>query len=71
MLDGQCAFERLDPAGVHIWWGAYLGMAQEALIEGPLSEVAPRIVAERSQLRAQHGWIMDVYLLRRSSPTTG
>jgi precorrin-6A synthase len=66
MLDGGCAFETLDPAGITIWWGAYLGMPQQALDHGPLAEAGPRIVAIRADLRARHGWIMDVYLLRKT-----
>ncbi|WP_260925281.1 precorrin-6A synthase (deacetylating) [Novosphingobium sp. 9] len=65
MLDGGCAFEGLDPAGITIWWGAYLGMAHEALEAGPLAAAAPRIAARRAELRARHGWIMDVYLMRK------
>lgn len=66
MLDGECTFERIEPAGVHIWWGAYLGMPQQALAAGPLAEVAPGLRARRAALRAAHGWIMDTYLLRRT-----
>lgn len=66
MLDGDCAFATLDPAGIVIWWGAYLGMAQQALLAGPLAATGPRIVATRAALRADHGWIMDTYLLRRT-----
>jgi len=66
MLDGGCAFETLDPGGITIWWGAYLGMPQQALDHGPLAEAGPRIVAIRADLRARHGWIMDVYLLRKT-----
>lgn len=66
MLDGETSFAGLDPKGVRIWWGAYLGMAEEALIDGPLAEVADRIVRTRARLRADHGWIMDIYLLRRA-----
>ncbi|WP_066717869.1 precorrin-6A synthase (deacetylating) [Sphingomonas pituitosa] len=65
MLDGGCAFQTLDPQGIRIWWGAYLGMEQQALDHGPLAEAGPRIVAARPALRARHGWIMDVYLLRK------
>lgn len=65
MLDGQCAFETVDPAGVTMWWGAYLGMAQQALAAGPLDEITAGVRARRSALRAEHGWIMDCYLLRR------
>lgn len=65
MLDSGCAFDVLDPQGISIWWGAYLGMAHEALEQGALADAAPRIAARRAELRARHGWIMDVYLLRR------
>lgn len=68
MLDGACAFTTLDPAGVTIWWGAYLGMAQQALAAGPLAEIGATIQARRAALRAEHGWIMDTYLLRRTAP---
>lgn len=65
MLDGGCAFQALDPEGVTIWWGAYLGMDRQLLLAGPLAEVGAEIVAVREQARAAHGWIMDTYLLRR------
>lgn len=66
MLDGDCSFQSLPPEGITIWWGAYLGMPQEALIEGALSEVGRTIAQTRATLRRQHGWIMDVYLMRKS-----
>lgn len=65
MLDSGGAFQGLAPEGVQIWWGAYLGMAYQALIAGPLAEAGPLIMARRAALRAQYGWIMDIYLLRR------
>jgi precorrin-6A synthase len=65
MLDGECSFAGIDPEGLTIWWGAYLGMPNEIVIAGPLAEVADRIVAARAEARAANGWIMDVYLLRR------
>ena len=65
MLDGECSFQSIDPTGVHIWWGGYVGMAEEVIVEGPLAEVGARIVALREKARAAHGWIMDIYLLRR------
>ncbi len=67
MMDSGGAFKGFDPTGVHIWWGAYLGMPHEALIEGPLPEVAQTIIDTRAALRAKHGWIMDIYLLHRQS----
>lgn len=67
MLDGQKSFARIDPEGIHIWWGAYVGMDQQILIEGPLAEVTDQIVAARDAARAEHGWIMDIYLLRKAA----
>ncbi|MGY6411980.1 MAG: precorrin-6A synthase (deacetylating) [Alkalilacustris sp.] len=66
MLDGGGAYESLYPAGITIWWGAYLGMPQEMTLAGPLSHLAPRIAQTRAAARARHGWIMDVYLMRRT-----
>lgn len=66
MLDGDCAFTTLDPAGVSIWWGAYVGMAGQLTDHGPLAEAGPRILAARAAARAARGWIMDIYLLRRT-----
>ncbi|KEO60706.1 precorrin-6A synthase (deacetylating) [Thioclava indica] len=67
VLDGGCAFEVLDPEGLSIWWGGCVAMPQEALIAGPLSAVSAQIVATRSALRAKHGWVMDIYLMRRDA----
>lgn len=66
MLDAGGAYQALDPQGVHIWWGACLGLPQQALIAGPLAEVAGRIRETRARLRAAHGWVMDIYLLSRA-----
>lgn len=65
MLDGECSFLTVPPEGVHIWWGAYVGMAEEVLQAGPLAEMAAVIPPLRERLRAEHGWIMDIYILRR------
>lgn len=65
MLDGECSFQALDNGATRIWWGAFLGMANEMLISGPLTEAGPRILAARAAARAAHGWIMDIYLLER------
>lgn len=67
MLDGGTAFQSLDPAGLHIWWGAYLGMADQIIMSGALAEVGTRIVAMRQDARERHGWIMDSYILKRRS----
>ncbi len=65
MLDGATAFQSLDPNGVQIWWGAYLGMPQQIIFSGPLAEVGPMIVGARAEARERHGWIMDSYILKR------
>ena len=65
MLDGNCAFQTLDPTGISIWWGAYVGMPEQILLSGALSKVGAQIVSARSEARARLGWIMDIYLLRR------
>ncbi len=65
MLDAGGAFAALDPAGLTIWWGAYVGMAEQILRAGPLAEVQDEILATRAAARAAQGWIMDIYLLRR------
>lgn len=65
MLDAGGAFTAIPAEGVTIWWGAYVGMAEEIVIAGPLAEVSERILATRAEARARHGWIMDIYLLRR------
>lgn len=64
MLDGRLAFRDADP-DLTIYWGAYLGTVDQILIAGRLGDVAEEIVATRRDARARHGWIMDIYLLRR------
>lgn len=65
MLDAGGAFQALDPAGLTIWWGAYVGMAEQILRAGPLAQVQDDILATRAAARAAHGWIMDIYLIRK------
>ncbi len=70
MLDGDLACAGLvdQHPGLEIFWGAQLGLADEALVRGPLAEVLPEIRARRDAIRATRGWVMDTYLLR---PGTG
>jgi precorrin-6A synthase len=65
MLDGNCSFQSLDPNGIFIWWGAYVGMKEQLILSGPLAEIGPQIIETRAAARAVHGWIMDIYLLQR------
>lgn len=69
MLDPHLACQAYVEEDLEIFWGAYLGTADEILIAGPLREVIGEIVEQRAQARARKGWIMDTYLLRR--PATG
>ena len=66
MLDGQASYEQLTDPDIDIFWGAYLGMPQQILMQGRLSEIKNSISAKRQQARQLHSWIMDIYLLRRS-----
>ena len=63
MLDAECSFQACPP-DTEIWWGAYLGTADELLVAGTVGEVGTRIAELRAQARTRHGWIMDTYLLR-------
>jgi precorrin-6A synthase len=65
MLDGVETYRRFTDQDVDIYWGAYLGTADEILIAGRLVDVAEEIHRIRTAQRSAHGWIMDTYLLRR------
>lgn len=67
MLDAKDTYLRFVGQGLYIYWGAYVGTADEILIAGPLDEVAEHIAATRAQARERNGWIMDSYLLRKSA----
>jgi precorrin-6A synthase len=67
MLDAACSFADIAQAGLDIYWGAYLGTRDEILVAGKLADVAGQIQAVRGEARARKGWIMDTYLLRRTS----
>lgn len=65
MLDAHQSFRHHLDADPVIYWGAYIGTADEILVSGRLSEVAGQIEEVRAEARARKGWIMDTYLLRR------
>lgn len=67
MLDGNCSFTEVDPAGLDIYWGAYLGTPDEILICGDLAACAAEIQEVRAAARTRKGWMFDTYLLRRRS----
>lgn len=65
MLDGETSFTTMVGRGYEIFWGAFLGSADEVLIAGALDEVADEIVRVRAEARLRKGWMFDTYLLRR------
>jgi precorrin-6A synthase len=68
MLDGEGLFRQLADGDTHIYWGAYIGTADEILVSGKLNEVADEIARVRAEARERKGWIMDTYLLRKPDP---
>lgn len=65
MLDGEQAFTKIDDPDAEIFWGAYLGTKDEIIRAGRLADIADEIATTRAAARSQHGWIMDIYLLRK------
>lgn len=67
MLDGGAAW--LDHAAPEeeILWGAFLGTDLQTLRRGLVGEAGEEIAELKKKLRAEHGWIMDIYLLRSGS----
>ena len=64
MLDSGFTAADLDP-DLTVFWTAYASTPDEVSISGRLGDVADQITLRRRELREQHGWIMDSYLLRR------
>ena len=65
MLDPKQTFASIPADGIDIYWGAYLGSADEILISGPLDEVRDEILRVRAEAQQRKGWVFDIYLLRR------
>ena len=63
MLSGSIDLTGLDEW--QIWWGANLGTPSEHLVAGRVGDVADRIAEARASAKAESGWVMDVYLLRK------
>jgi precorrin-6A synthase len=67
MLDGNDAYKNLVDRDLTIYWGAYVGTDKEILLAGRLGDIAETISLTRREARRAEGWIMDTYLLRKSS----
>ncbi|AZI59022.1 precorrin-6A synthase (deacetylating) [Nakamurella antarctica] len=65
MLDSHLTCLQIAESGLDIYWGAYLGTADEALLSGSLAEVGAELAILRAELKQRKGWIMDTYLIRR------
>lgn len=64
MLDGGHAWQEAYTEDTYIWWGAYLGTPMEIVREGYVSQVGQELAELKATLRQEHGWIMDIYLVR-------
>jgi precorrin-6A synthase len=67
MLDGGAGLDAIAGKDLQIYWGAYLGSEDEILISGDVRDVLDDIKRIRAARRAEKGWIMDIYLLRRAT----
>jgi precorrin-6A synthase len=66
MLDGDLACGGLVErfGDLMIYWGAQLGLPDEVVVSGRLSQVIHEIQARRAAVRDVRGWVLDTYLLR-------
>lgn len=67
LLDGEDTYGKFVDQDVDIYWGAYLGTPDEILIAGKTADVAGEIRRCRHEARDKHGWIMDTYLMRKTT----
>jgi precorrin-6A synthase len=66
VLDAGNAYAKFADQDIDIYWGAYVGTADEILISGKLKDVADDILRIRAEARRANGWIMDTYIMRRA-----
>ncbi len=67
MLDAECSFKTVSDPEVDIYWGAYIGTEDEILVSGNLKGRMHDIERIRSEAKGKKGWIMDTYLLRKTT----
>ena len=65
MLDNHQVFRRFAGEEAEIFWGAYLGTADEILVAGKVGEVMDEIERVRTEAQTKNGWIMDTYMIRK------
>lgn len=64
MLDGGAGWTQGFTEHTFMWWGAFLGTPQQVLRKGYVKDIGEEVAELKKQLRVEHGWIMDTYLLR-------
>ena len=67
MLDAECSFKNINDPEIDIYWGAYIGTEDEILVSGNLKGRMHDIERIRSEAKGKKGWIMDTYLLRKTT----
>jgi precorrin-6A synthase len=67
MLDAECSFKSISDPEIDIYWGAYIGTEDEILVSGNLKGRMHDIERIRSEAKGKKGWIMDTYLLRKTT----
>jgi len=69
MLDGDLACTELAERypDLQVYWGAQLGLPDEALVTGRLADVVDELRSIRTAIRQRRGWVMDTYLLRQQA----
>lgn len=65
MLDNHQVFRRFAGEEAEIFWGAYLGTADEILVAGKIADVQDEIDRVRTEAQTRNGWIMDTYMIRK------
>jgi precorrin-6A synthase len=71
MLDQESALKNFPDRNAALYWGAYLGMKDEALLKGRLGDALGDYARTREARAKKKGWIMDTYLLRTAAKKRG
>lgn len=66
MVDAQGHVWNQDGPEWTAYWGAFVGLPNQTLDQGPLHDVRDRIKAKRTSLAEEHGWLFDIALLKQT-----
>ena len=67
LTSGYDLHEDPDLAQWQVWWGANLGTPSQRLAAGTVAELSDLPQALREEARAEVGWVMDLFLIRKPS----